>query len=81
MCVCMHPTTCWLSRASPHDALPRPRAGDGGRGGHIILKGSRQWNTLQHLRNKRTIAADDGEKGGSMRVLGGMQVNCAVAEL
>jgi GTP-binding protein len=47
-----------------------PDGGDGGRGGHIILKGSRQWNTLQHLRNKRTIAADDGEKGGSSRRFG-----------
>ncbi|MFZ1798822.1 MAG: GTPase ObgE [Chitinophagaceae bacterium] len=40
-----------------------PDGGDGGRGGHIILKGNKQLWTLLHLRYYKNILADDGEGG------------------
>jgi GTP-binding protein len=42
-----------------------PDGGDGGRGGHIILKGNKQLWTLLHLKYRKHVFADDGEKGGS----------------
>ena len=42
-----------------------PDGGDGGRGGHIILKGNKQLWTLLHLKYRKHIFAEDGEKGGS----------------
>lgn len=42
-----------------------PDGGDGGRGGHIILKANPQFWTLIHLKYRKHIRADDGEKGGS----------------
>jgi GTPase len=42
-----------------------PDGGDGGRGGHIILRGNKQLWTLLHLRYRKHIHADDGERGGS----------------
>ena len=42
-----------------------PDGGDGGRGGHIILRGNSQLWTLFHLRYKRHIKAEHGEGGGS----------------
>lgn len=42
-----------------------PDGGDGGRGGHIILKANPQFWTLIHLKYRKHIKADDGEKGGS----------------
>lgn len=47
-----------------------PDGGDGGRGGHIILKGNNQLWTLLHLRYKRHIKADHGEPGGGSRSTG-----------
>ncbi len=45
-----------------------PDGGNGGRGGHIILKGSTNQWTLLHLKYKRHIFAEDGEKGsGALR--------------
>ena len=41
-----------------------PDGGDGGRGGHIILKGNRNLWTLLHLKFEKHIFADDGESGG-----------------
>jgi len=41
-----------------------PDGGDGGRGGHIILRGNSQMWTLLHLRYKRHIFADNGGPGG-----------------
>ncbi len=41
-----------------------PDGGDGGRGGHIILKGNSQMWTLLHLRYKRHIFAENGGPGG-----------------
>ena len=42
-----------------------PDGGDGGRGGHIILRANAQFWTLIHLKYRKHIKADDGEKGGS----------------
>ncbi|GGE16342.1 GTPase ObgE [Sphingobacterium cellulitidis] len=48
-----------------HTAKGGPDGGDGGRGGHIILKGSHQHWTLLHLKFRKHIIADSGEAGGS----------------
>ncbi|MFZ4260527.1 GTPase ObgE [Sphingobacterium sp. HJSM2_6] len=48
-----------------HTAKGGPDGGDGGRGGHIILKGSSQHWTLLHLKYRKHIIADNGESGGS----------------
>ncbi|MBO7385886.1 MAG: GTPase ObgE, partial [Clostridia bacterium] len=42
-----------------------PDGGDGGRGGHIILRANPQFWTLIHLKYRKNIHAEDGEKGGS----------------
>lgn len=47
-----------------------PDGGDGGRGGHIILRGNRNIWTLLHLRYQRHIFATDGESGGAGRSFG-----------
>ena len=41
-----------------------PDGGDGGRGGHIILRANPQFWTLIHLKYRKHVKADDGEKGG-----------------
>ena len=40
-----------------------PDGGDGGRGGHIILKANPQYWTLIHLKYRKHIKADDGGNG------------------
>jgi GTP-binding protein len=47
-----------------------PDGGDGGRGGHIILKGNAQLWTLLHLRYKKHIFATSGEAGGQQESTG-----------
>lgn len=42
-----------------------PDGGDGGRGGHIIVRGSSQVWTLLHLKYRKHIIASDGKNGGS----------------
>ncbi len=42
-----------------------PDGGDGGRGGHVIVRGNRQLWTLIHLKYQRHVFAGDGENGGS----------------
>ena len=42
-----------------------PDGGDGGRGGHIVLRANPQFWTLIHLKFRKHIKADDGEKGGA----------------
>ena len=42
-----------------------PDGGDGGRGGHIILRANPQFWTLIHLKYKKIIKAEDGERGGA----------------
>lgn len=42
-----------------------PDGGDGGRGGHIILRGNAQLWTLLHLKFRKHVIAENGEPGGS----------------
>jgi GTPase len=44
-------------------AFGGPDGGDGGRGGHIILRGNKQLWTLLHLRYYKNVIAEDGENG------------------
>ena len=44
-------------------AMGGPDGGDGGRGGHIILKGNRNLWTLLHLRYYKNVLAENGEGG------------------
>ncbi|MDQ1149893.1 GTPase ObgE [Sphingobacterium zeae] len=48
-----------------HTATGGPDGGDGGRGGHIILKGTTNLWTLLHLKYRKHIIASNGESGGS----------------
>ncbi|TVR40251.1 MAG: GTPase ObgE [Cryomorphaceae bacterium] len=41
-----------------------PDGGDGGRGGHIILRGNKQLWTLLHLKYQKHVIAGAGESGG-----------------
>jgi GTP-binding protein len=45
-------------------------AGDGGRGGHIILRGSSQLWTLLHLKYKKHVIASNGKPGEGSRKSG-----------
>lgn len=47
-----------------------PDGGDGGRGGHIMLKGNRNLWTLIHLKYKRHVFAEDGESGSESKSTG-----------
>jgi GTP-binding protein len=47
-----------------------PDGGDGGRGGHVILRGNDQMWTLIHLKYKRHIFAGNGVSGGSQQSTG-----------
>lgn len=42
-----------------------PDGGDGGRGGHIILRANPQFWTLIHLKYRKHIMAENGEGGGA----------------
>ena len=46
-----------------YNAMAGPDGGDGGRGGHIILKGNAQLWTLLHLRYYKNVIAQDGDGG------------------
>ncbi|WKN29835.1 GTPase ObgE [Porifericola rhodea] len=47
-----------------------PDGGDGGRGGHIILRGNAQHWTLLHLKYQKHVIAKNGEGGGPSRKTG-----------
>lgn len=47
-----------------------PDGGDGGRGGHVIVRGNKQFWTLIHLKFQRHVFAGDGEAGGRQRAFG-----------
>lgn len=47
-----------------------PDGGDGGRGGHVILKANKNLWTLIHLKYARHVFAGDGECGGKSRSFG-----------
>jgi GTP-binding protein len=49
-----------------------PDGGDGGRGGHIILRGNAQLWTLLHLRYYKNVLAEDGENGSKNNSSGRM---------
>ena len=44
-----------------------PDGGDGGRGGHVILRGNSQYWTLIHLKYQRHQMAENGEGGSSAK--------------
>ena len=48
-----------------------PDGGDGGRGGHIILRGNKQMWTLLHLKYRKHIKADPGNGGDRNQRIGG----------
>jgi GTP-binding protein len=50
-------------RREKHVPKGGPDGGDGGRGGHIILRGNKQRWTLLHLRYKKHVIAKDGNPG------------------
>jgi len=47
-----------------------PDGGDGGRGGHIILKGNSQLWTLLHLKFRKHVFAENGKPGESQNCTG-----------
>jgi GTP-binding protein len=47
-----------------------PDGGDGGRGGHIILKGNSQLWTLLHLRYYKNVLAENGDPGNKNNMTG-----------
>ncbi len=47
-----------------------PDGGDGGRGGHVIIKGNSNLWTLYHLKFKKHFRAGHGENGGKSRSTG-----------
>lgn len=47
-----------------------PDGGDGGRGGHVMVRGNKNLWTLHHLKFKRHIKAEHGEHGSKQRSTG-----------
>src|SRR6478735_6384003 len=47
-----------------------PDGGDGGRGGHIILRGNKNMWTLLHLRYYKNVLAEDGQGGNKNNMTG-----------
>src|SRR2546422_8869208 len=47
-----------------------PDGGDGGRGGHIILKGNSQLWTLLHLKYRKHVIAEPGKGGEGQNMSG-----------
>ncbi|MCX2742930.1 GTPase ObgE [Mangrovivirga sp. M17] len=57
-------------RREKHVAKGGPDGGNGGRGGHVILRGNSQLWTLLHLKYRKHVIAENGQPGGSMRSTG-----------
>jgi GTPase len=55
---------------SKHAANGGPDGGDGGLGGHIILRGNTQMWTLLHLKYRKHVYAEDGKGGGESNMTG-----------
>ncbi len=51
-------------------AMGGPDGGDGGRGGHIILRGNSNLWTLLHLRYYKNVLAENGENGSKSNCTG-----------
>lgn len=47
-----------------------PDGGDGGRGGHVILRGNKQLWTLLHLKYRKHVIADNGVAGEAANMTG-----------
>jgi GTP-binding protein len=47
-----------------------PDGGDGGRGGHVILRGNAQLWTLLHLKYRKHVIAGNGQPGGAQNCTG-----------
>lgn len=47
-----------------------PDGGDGGRGGHVILRGNRNYWTLLHLKYERHVFAEHGGNGSKNKSFG-----------
>src|ERR1700748_2966507 len=52
------------------NAMAGPDGGNGGRGGHIILRGSKDLWTLLHLRYYKNVLAENGEAGSGNNCTG-----------
>lgn len=57
-----------------------PDGGDGGRGGHVIIKGNKQLWTLLHLKYRKHVFAKNGEKG-SKALKTGLDGNDVILEV
>ncbi|MCF8364041.1 MAG: GTPase ObgE, partial [Prolixibacteraceae bacterium] len=57
-------------RREKYVAKGGPDGGDGGRGGHVILKGNAQKWTLLHLKFQKHVFAGHGESGSRQRSFG-----------
>jgi len=62
------------------NARAGPDGGDGGRGGHIILKGNSQLWTLLHLRYYKNVIAQDGT-GGDKNLMTGKDGDDIIIEV
>ncbi len=47
-----------------------PDGGDGGRGGHVIIRGNKQFWTLIHLKYRKHVIAKNGENGARQNMTG-----------
>ncbi|PIY12188.1 MAG: GTPase ObgE [Flexibacter sp. CG_4_10_14_3_um_filter_32_15] len=57
-------------RKEKHVPLGGPDGGDGGRGGHIIIRANAQLWTLIHLRYQKHVFAEDGGNGSGQKSSG-----------
>lgn len=57
-------------RREKHVPKGGPDGGNGGRGGHIILRGNAQLWTLLHLKYKKHVIASNGQSGSGSRSTG-----------
>jgi GTP-binding protein len=55
---------------SKQTSMGGPDGGDGGRGGHVILRGNTQFWTLIHLKYRKHVIAKPGEFGGRQNMSG-----------
>ena len=57
-----------------------PDGGDGGRGGHVILRGNAQLWTLLHLKYRKHVIAENGQ-GGTERLRTGSEGEDVILEV
>jgi GTP-binding protein len=55
-----------------------PDGGDGGRGGHVILRGNEQLWTLLHLKYRKHVFATNGDSGGASLKTGASGVDAYI---